>query len=100
MSSVRLLRPGSQKHDGDRPEQNFQVKPERPIVNVFEVKSHPILEILDLIATADLPEAGEAGLYTQTAAMGQIVETFNLIHRQWTRPNKTHLAAQDVEELR
>jgi hypothetical protein len=46
MSSVRLLHAGAWKHDGNRPEQNFRVKPERSIVNVFEIEPHPVLDLI------------------------------------------------------
>ena len=41
--------PGPDQHDGDRPPHNFQIQPQGPIVNVFQVQPHPVPEIGDLL---------------------------------------------------
>ena len=94
------LCPRANKHGGDGADQDFQIEPQRPVVNVFKVKTHPVLEIGNLIAAADLPEAGEAGLDAQAAAVGQIFKTFHLVHRQRARTDQAHFGAEHVVELR
>src|ERR1017187_5914279 len=54
--------------DGEGAGENFQVEPEGPVVDVLEVEFHPLVEA-DLVAAADLPDAGEAGLHGEAAAM-------------------------------
>src|SRR5664279_4602584 len=61
------------KHRRQCAPENGDVKPQRPMVDVFQVEPHPILEIGDVVAAADLPETGEARLNTQPAPMGEIV---------------------------
>ena len=87
------------EHDGNRPPHDFQIQPQGPVVNVFQIQPHPVAEIGDVVAAADLPEAGEAGFDAQAAAMRQIVKTFDFVHRQRARADEAHLAAQDVKEL-
>src|SRR5690348_16730070 len=91
----KLLRPGAAQDGGNRAQENLEVEPERPVVNVFEVEAHPFLEVGNLVAALDLPETGEAGLDAQTAAVREIAETADLVHRQRARANEAHLAAQD-----
>src|SRR5208282_3738975 len=91
---------GGRENGGNGAQQNFQIKPQRPVINVFEVEPHPLLKVRDLVASADLPEAGDAGLHAQAAAVGQVVETSYLVHRQRTRTHEAHFTAQDIEELR
>ncbi|MDB6029081.1 MAG: hypothetical protein JWM68_5304 [Verrucomicrobiales bacterium] len=43
--------------------ENSDIKPDRPVVDIFQIKTHPIFEIADLIASADLPEARYSGLH-------------------------------------
>src|SRR6266508_1184719 len=94
------LRPRPSEHDGNRTEQDFEIQPERPVVNVLEVQAHPVFELDDLIATADLPQAGEAGLDAEAPAVGQIMEASDFVHGQGPWTDEAHLAAQDVEKLR
>lgn len=43
------------ENDGDGFGEDLPIKPERPVVDVFEVKLNPVFEAVDLTATADLP---------------------------------------------
>jgi hypothetical protein len=51
---------------------DLKVQPDRPIVDVCLVYLHPLLEG-KFIAPADLPEAGDAGLDRDAAAVEPIV---------------------------
>src|ERR1035437_71469 len=78
---------------------NLKVQPKRPVVNVLQVQPHPVLEIADIVAPADLPEAGEARLDSQPPPMGQVIEPLDFVHRQRARADQAHLATQHVEKL-
>jgi hypothetical protein len=57
------------------------------------------LEIPDVVAAADLPQAGQAGLHAQAAAVGEVVETAGFIDRERAGADEAHFAAEHVEEL-
>ena len=61
--------PRADKHSWNSPKQDFEVQPKRPVVDVFQIQSHPVFEITDFVATADLPQASEAGFDAETAAV-------------------------------
>src|ERR1035441_3212406 len=79
------------KHGRQGAPENGDVQPQGPMVNVFQVQSHPLLEIGKVVASTDLPEAGQARLYAQPTPMGQVVEAFDLIDRKSKRLNSRHL---------
>src|SRR5262245_20812659 len=89
---------GSREDGRNGAQQDFHVEPERPIVDVFQIQSHPFLEVGDLIAAADLPQAGKARTHTKAPAICWIIKTTHFIHGQRPRPHETHLAAKDVEQ--
>ena len=95
-----LLCARADEHGGDGADQDFQIEPQRPVVNVFEVKPHPVLEIGNLIAAADLPETGQPGLDAEAAAVGQIFKTLHFVHRQRARTDQAHFGAEHVVKLR
>ena len=43
-------------------EQQFDVKPQRPFINVFQIHFHPGVKI-DIVSTAHLPDAGQTRLH-------------------------------------
>src|SRR5262245_46746060 len=92
-------RPVPDQNDGNCSKEDFEIKPERPIINVFEVKANPILEILDIVAAADLPETGQARFHTQTPAISQIIKTPDFVHWQRARSDQAHLATQHIIKL-
>src|SRR3954464_2528956 len=94
------LGPGTGEDNGESQPENFQIQPDRPIVDVFEVEPDPIAEIGNLVAAPDLPQAGEARFHAQTAAMSQVVKASDFIHRQRAWSDQAHFTAQDVVELR
>src|SRR5262249_49419440 len=59
-----------------------------------------VLEIFDIVSATDLPQASQSRLYTEPAAMGEIMETFNFIDGQRARADQAHFPAQNVIELR
>lgn len=77
----------------------MQIQPERPVVDVFEVEGDPFLEVLDAVAPADLPEAGEAGFDAEAAALRVFLDAVDLVNWQRAGADEAHLAFQNVEEL-
>src|SRR5215218_653214 len=57
---------------GNRPEQDLDVEPQRPAVDVLEVALDPSIEV-GLTPRADLPEAGDTGLHRQPAPVPHVV---------------------------
>src|SRR6185295_9425555 len=84
----------------DGADQDFEIEPEGPVVDVFEVQPDPVAEIAHLVASAYLPEAGQTRLHTQAAAMGEIIEALDFIHGQRAGPHQAHLALEHVPKLR
>ena len=52
---------GTGQDDWDGVDEDFEIEPEIPVVDVFEIEADPFGEIGEVGATGDLPEAGEAG---------------------------------------
>ena len=52
---------GSHHHDRESTAQNFNIQPQRPVIDIFKVQAYPVFKILYLIAAADLPKAGQPG---------------------------------------
>lgn len=50
-------------------------------------------KIPDIVATADLPQAGQPQPDTQPAAVGQVVETAGFVDRQRAGADEAHFAA-------
>src|SRR5580698_10667473 len=68
----RLPRAEAGEDDGDGAGEDFQVEPERPVVDVLEIEFHPLVET-DLVAAADLPDASEDGLHGKAATVPRVV---------------------------
>src|SRR5258708_5943734 len=47
----RLLGSPAKKHHRHGPQENFEIQPERPAIDIFEIEPHPILEIGYFIAS-------------------------------------------------
>src|SRR5437764_428373 len=79
---------GAGEDDGDGSAEDLEIEPDGPIVDVFEVEAHPIAKGIYIIAAADLPQAGEARLDTESPAMCGIVEAFDFIDGQRARTDE------------
>src|SRR5688572_29306932 len=62
-----LLGPGADEHNRDRAAEDFQIEPQRPIIDVFKVQADPFLEVANVVAAAHLPKAREAGFDAKAA---------------------------------
>src|SRR5439155_15275195 len=90
----------SEQNNGNRPAENLQVKPQRPVVDVFQIQPHPICEIMHIVAAADLPETSQPRLDAQAPTMRQVVESSDFIDRQRPRAHQAHFAADHIHQLR
>src|SRR5690606_30540216 len=94
-----LLRSASPAQDGgDRAEDELDVEPQRPVVDVAKVEAHPVLEV-DLVSPRDLPEAGESRPGAQASALPPLV-ALHLACDGRTRTDEAHVALEHVQELR
>jgi hypothetical protein len=56
-------------------EENSEIKPQGPVVYVFQIKLHPLVE-LDGASAIHLPEAGDARANAEAASVPVQAETF------------------------
>src|ERR1700720_2000062 len=91
---------GAGQDDGDGTPKNLHVQPQGPVVDIFQVQPDPIAEIAHVVAAADLPQAGQSRLDAQPSAVGDVMEEFDFIDREWPRADEAHLATEHVEKLR
>lgn len=80
-------------------EEDLDIQPERPVVDVGKVEGDPFLEVFDAVAAGDLPETGEARLNTEAAALGVFFDTIDFVNGKRTRAHEAHFATEDIEEL-
>jgi len=89
--------PFSQENDEDRPHQYFNVEPYRPIIDVFQVQFHPLVEV-NLVPSAHLPETRNSGFHAQAPPLPPFI--FLNLFRYWgPGAHKAHIPPQNVEEL-
>ena len=58
-----LLRAAACKHHVHGLEQNLDIAPQGPVIDILDVQTDDLLKILDVAAAADLPQAGNAWLH-------------------------------------
>src|SRR5687767_9435874 len=89
-TAATLFRAGPEQDDRDRFHDDLGIEPERPVVDILEIELHPFAEARDLVASADLPEAGEAGFHREPAPLRGGFEFLHFVEGQWTRSHETH----------
>ena len=80
-------------------QKNFHIQPQRPIVDILQIQTHPFLKILHFVASADLPEASQPRLDAEAPAVRQIIKSQGFIHGQGPGTHQTHLSLQHIEQL-
>src|SRR5208282_289727 len=80
-------------------DQNLEIQPQRPVVDVLKVETDPVVEIRNLIAPTDLPQTGHARFYAEFAAMPDF-ETFELVRPGRARSHQAHVSLKDAPQLR
>ena len=94
-----LLEGAAAREDGrDGLEQDREVQPDRPALEIQEVEPHEVVEV-ELGAAGDLPQAGDARQH-EVALLVPVLELLEVALRQRPRPDERHLPAQHVDELR
>src|SRR5438105_1858729 len=102
--TIGLSRPflplsSSTTNDGEyRADQDLQVEPDRPMINVLEVHSNPVGELSHFVATIHLPKARNSRLHTQLSHLPEFV----LLVLRWKRrswSHETHVAFEHTPEL-
>ena len=86
------------EHGRDRLEQDRQVEPDRPALEVEEVEPHEVVEV-ELGAAGDLPQAGHAGQH-EVALLVPVLELVEVALGQRRGPTSDISPAQHVEQLR
>ena len=89
--------PDAEKDDRDRFDHDLEIQPQGPVVQVFEVELHPVLEP-DIVPSVDLPQAGDPRLHGKPASLPGLV-FFDLIRHRRTGADEAHVAEENVEKL-
>src|SRR5580704_13479097 len=98
MSQAGPLAGAAAREDhGQRLQDELEVLPQAPVIDVLHVQVHPLLE-RDLIATAHLPDARQAGSNGKPPALPGLVLR-DLYGDRRARTHDAHLAAEDIDEL-
>ena len=77
----------------------FRSKSERPLIDVLQVHSHPVIEA-NVASTIHLPKASHPWLDAKTAFVPLQIDALDIPHRQGSWTNETHVAFEHVDELR
>src|SRR5579864_6635963 len=83
---------------GDGFEKYLSIEPERPAVDVGEVKLHPAIEV-ELAAAFERPQASHTGAHAQTTPLPRLV-LLDLFGQWRSWSDKRHVSAQNVPQLR
>ncbi len=68
------------------------------MVDVVHIELHPLVEG-DIAPAADLPEAGDAWLDAESAAVNVVFKSLEIPYRKWARAYQAHIALQYIEKL-
>ena len=96
--AVLLVGAAAGDHGRDRPDDDRDVEPDRPVLDVREVEPHEVVEV-QAGAAGDLPQAGhprENGVPGAVPLLEQLV----VAERERTRADEAHLPLQHVHDLR
>src|SRR5687768_2789354 len=87
----------AREHRRYGPDEDPEIGGERLPTDVLEVKAHPLVES-QAAAAGHLPQAGDARLDVETAALPGLV-LLGLLGQRRTRTDQAHVALEHVEEL-
>src|ERR687888_1786133 len=97
MLSSTSVRAAPCQDRGHRLNEDRDVHPERPVLEVVEVEPDEVIEA-EVRAARDLPEARDAGEDVVPRPM-PVLELGVIPEREGARPDQAHRAAKDVQEL-
>jgi len=87
------------EHDERGLREDPEVEPERPRARVLEVEREPAIELVDLAAAADLPQARDPWNHGKSLRVISGV-LLDLARHRRTRADQAHVALEHVEQLR
>src|ERR1700737_100292 len=86
------------QNDPQRPNDQLQIHPEAPVIDVLEIECQRLIEIQGRPA-ADLPETGQAGFHGETPRDQRVVGG-ELVRTAWPRSDDAPVTFEDVDQLR
>lgn len=92
-----LVCPGTFNHNGNRLQQDIEVQPKGPVIDVPDVPFDQTGK-RDVAAAPNLPESGDARPDLQALKLFEVL-FLDLLDRKRSRTNKTHFSPQDINNL-
>src|SRR5215472_3804505 len=71
---------GSPEHSRDRQRQNFEIKPQRPAIDILHVQYHPLVE-RNAVSAGHLPQTGDSRRHAESPSMPILTEELIVTHR-------------------
>src|SRR5262249_7837997 len=87
------------QHRPRRARQNPEVEHQAPAIDVFQIEADPLIEFVDAVPAADLPQTGDAGLHAQLALVPERV-AIELAAEGRPRSHQAHVALEHAPQLR
>src|SRR5215213_11654373 len=98
LASRALVRAAAREDREGRLEENRDVEPDRPVLDVEEIEPHQVVEG-EVRAAGDLPQARDPR-QDEVALPVPVLETFVVADGERPRADEAHLPSEDVEQLR
>src|SRR6266700_2652213 len=76
-------------------EEDLEIEPQRPLVDVFEVHLHPVIKVGDLVPAAHLPQACDSGTDAQLSLLPETIAV-QLVRKRGTRADERHVAFENA----
>src|SRR5271170_6403731 len=90
---------GTSEHLAHCPQENLKIHRQRPIANVLQVESYPLIKVADLVPAADLPQTSDSGFHRQLLLL-IFGKALIFCDQRRTRPHQAHIAFRHAEQLR
>lgn len=74
MTRISLHRPFLFKHHQNGLQQNLQIQPDAPLIDIACIQPHDFLEVQHIAPAVYLPHTGDAGLGRQSHAVTRLIE--------------------------
>ena len=98
MFMILLLGALASQHDNHGLQQDPEIQQQAPVFDVFAVQADNFVKVSDLVPTADLPHAGDAGLHAGADAVLKAI-VFPLVHSGGAPAHQTEIADEAVKKL-
>src|SRR5205085_9896983 len=87
---------GALKNGRNSPQQDLEIQPQRPFLDILQIQLHPFLK-RNRASASHLPQACDAWLHAKPSALPVFAEGFIVTEREWTRTHQAHLTLQHVK---